>query len=560
MSDEQPNIIPIQPLDDGSSDNNNPGITRSGSTAKQENIPENVVDQTVSGPEDSGPHPVAENISVEDQGAKLQEPPVVDSGTASDEGKDVPVSQVLEGGSALSEEVSEDGTVAPHFLDTVSEEDPAAGDGGSSFQAQNPYVPADGEGAVGAPAATTTSKNKPSRRIFSFMPNRTLYVFLLISFVVIGLGSSLVYLYNNSSLQPGAVEPLPTENPETPVVIETPSKPDPDWKTYVNREYEFQIDYPKETLFKLPSDMAAQSVTYTITYAGEKQDEAITTATDISDGYLVKITMYKNVLNTDLAQIALNKRSGYLSLCPATAEYGDIKDAVISGEPAKTFVVDNCNVNYVETFLIKGSNMYEIAQAYRGDVGFKQRYQAQTDLIREAFKFTNIIAPEPKDTWTKIVHGNPELAVSYPSDWDDTCCNLRGPIAGEVTKYFVAVDPLSIGEDDQAVFNGLAAYSLTLKNDETYESFMAEQKELLKEEYRVVVGIEPEVSDETFEVNGFVWTHLTNYAWWGEIYFSYISDSNRVVVLVKSEEVPGKLDEVFSELLETVSYKFPQNQ
>lgn len=204
--------------------------------------------------------------------------------------------------------------------------------------------------------------------------------------------------------------------------------------------------------------------------------------------------------------------------------------------------------------------MYEIAQAYRGDVGFKQRYQAQTDLIREAFKFTNIIAPEPKDTWTKIVHGNPELAVSYPSDWDDTCCNLRGPIAGEVTKYFVAVDPLSIGEDDQAVFNGLAAYSLTLKNDETYESFMAEQKELLKEEYRVVVGIEPEVSDETFEVNGFVWTHLTNYAWWGEIYFSYISDSNRVVVLVKSEEVPGKLDEVFSELLETVSYKFPQNQ
>jgi hypothetical protein len=346
-------------------------------------------------------------------------------------------------------------------------------------------------------------------------------------------------------------EITPEDETQVPVIVAEQSS-DSGMKEYLDVKHEFLLTYPGEATLRLPGENEAFD-TYTLIFKGNRQVGAIETEDDLEDGYIVKISVFPKILNRDLENVALQKRNTYIIKCPDTATFSDIENGLISGAEAKIFEITNCGADVKESFAIKGDTLFEIAQIHKGDLGYEQIYKNATQEIIDNFKFTNIISPTPKETW-QTFNTRYGFSFKYPQEMDSVCCTVEGPISAGVVKMIVLADPDSVLDVDGKTFNGFGVFYDPNTENLDGQTYLTNQKNLLEENYKVIIGKAPEGREDKITVGGVEATRFRGYAWWGDMIYVPVPGSQTFVVIAKTELNEGELDSVFADFLSTFSF------
>lgn len=393
-------------------------------------------------------------------------------------------------------------------------------------------------------------------------------VFIVISIVIILVAGALGYMMLNSKDFPfitklfsGVDLPMLPEQPEQPTPPEQPVEPtepepepiDPNQIVeYISKNFEFSISHRAKARVLEPGSFNVQLETYQVIYDGPGQTTTITGPENVVDGYIFSLTVHKDIINKDIDAIAVEKRNRYLVSCEDTANISNVSERTIANRTAKTFKVENCGVNYIQSFFIRGNDLFEFNQVYRGDIGIRQVYESETNEIVSLFEIINTIQPTPVDTWS--LYETSGFKFKYPTALDSKCCTLRGPISETLRKQIVLADPKSLAGSEGTLFNGFAVYTDVMKNGVTKEIYIENQRKLLAENYRVIIGRNPVTSEETLNVGGKVATYLKGYAWWGNILFLEGAKTGELIIFVTTEIDPGAFDPTFREILGTFEF------
>jgi len=353
------------------------------------------------------------------------------------------------------------------------------------------------------------------------------------------------------------IEPPPEDPTEPPPKEPTEPVTDPEAIIeYINPDFEFSLSYRNKAKFIEPGSFNTPLETYQVIYEGPTQGEEITGPENLKDGYIMAMTIHYGIINKDVDNIALEKRNKYLLSCDASAKISNIGEKTVANRTAKTFEVTNCGVNYIQTFFVRGNDLYEFNQMYRADIGIRQVYRAETDEVIEMFKFINTIQPTPQDTWTKYESAFIPFTFKYPSELDSTCCTLKGPLSSTAQKVVVFADPKSLAGTNGTLFNGFGVYTDSLGEVE-YETYLEQQRNLLKENYQIIMGKKPVTSEEEIFIGEMKATVFKGYAWWGDlVLFKYTGDRGpSAAIFVKTEIDPDSFESLFREILSTVEFR-----
>ncbi len=405
-------------------------------------------------------------------------------------------------------------------------------------------------------------KKLKKKRVFSIS---TAVKFIFISLLIITIAGGMTYMFAGDELMrllsnAGLIalkEPQPPEEPPKPIVTD-PEDPDDDgWKEFIHRNHEFAMSYPVDSLFLEPEAYGSGLDTYTVIYSGENQNKQVIAEVDVEDGYMVQISVFKDLLNQNVEETALQKRAAYLARCATAATYSDIVDIELAGVKGKGFEVRNCDQDYIENFLIWKNTLYEFTQVYKGDIGYQQLYKNTTRELLDKFEFINIIQPSPQETWETKNFEN-LFTFKYPLELDANCCTLTGPLSPTAQKIIVLADPESVTEGGGTRFSGFGVFVDTIPTDTEYNQYLEMQKNLLKENYEVIIGKIPETAEEGVLVGGVPGILLKNYAWWGDIIYVQVPNKPRVLVIVKTELTPGEMSEIINTVLPTFDFQAVQ--
>ncbi len=395
--------------------------------------------------------------------------------------------------------------------------------------------------------STPLKEVKPKSKIY--MLSKATF-FILFGLFVIYIGLMTLKIMRNVN-QPKEEQPVQIQDPqieEQPVEPPEVSSKD-GLNEYIDKEEELLFSYPE--IAELKTDFMQTNIrTYIVTYLGDQQRIVPATEKDLVDGYIFSLIINKEVLNTNLDQIALDKRNNYLINCPNTVSISNIENTSIRELNAKTFEVSGCDQNFIETFFVKGNSVYEFKQVYRGDLGYGQKYRAETQDIIDSFRFTNIIAPTPKDTWELVKRDDLGLSFSYPQNLDSTCCNIQGPIGVPADKVSVLAHIRNVSNQEK--FDGMAVY-VNRNKDKDFNTYLEEQKIKLKENYRLVVNKNAETQDIETTVAGTPAILLKGYAWWGDMIFMQMpNNKGYYLTIVKTYGFEASnFDEIFNNILDT---------
>lgn len=141
----------------------------------------------------------------------------------------------------------------------------------------------------------------------SQLPKILLRFFTYIAVFLLGVFS--FWIYQEITAEETKVSPPPTVTP-TPILSPTPTTEatttiPADWKTYKNKEYGFEINYPTEAIFdkenhglRLEGEEILENIN--IWFMGETQKEA----TELYDGYSINIQVVTNKQNRNTKKIA----------------------------------------------------------------------------------------------------------------------------------------------------------------------------------------------------------------------------------------------------------------
>lgn len=402
-------------------------------------------------------------------------------------------------------------------------------------------------------------------------------LFVLTALAVIStVGFALYILFENGQIpmlqvlqqrqneqQELAEEPTDVQNP---IVTNENGENETLWQDYLNKEQEFLLMYPPKSKFVANSAFAEGLETYTITLAGEKQLNPITDEESLDDGYIFRFTIHADVLNKDLQQISIQKRNSYLSKCTAVSNISNIKDVVVAGIGAKTFEVTDCGSNYIETFFVRDNDLYQFTHIYNGDFGVKQVYKTAGEEILNKFALTNIIETSPKETWTTYTNNKYGFTFKYPAELNSTCCTIEGPMGGnseeEIQKLIVLAVEDTIVKGTKDKFSGFGVFVDNNVEGLDFGTYLEKQKQLLRENYQIIVGKTPEnVSEEVITVGNSTGVLLKGYAWWGDVTFVDVpgfgpadsgnSVKSAFIAISKTERVVDELSTFMPDVLDS---------
>lgn len=324
---------------------------------------------------------------------------------------------------------------------------------------------------------------------------------------------------------------------------------DEDWKDYNNKQYQFNFRYPESARLSEENPFSLDPSTYSVIFS-----RAATTETEenLTEGYVFKVTINKGLVNRDLAKIADERQKFYLTQCPPIAKAGPMESLKISGFNAQAMTVDNCNYDVKEIFVLKDELIYQLTIKYIGDLGYKQFYKTTAEEILKSFEITNLIAPNPTETW--ISFKREDVEFKHPS-LSDTCCTISGPATVDNIKprQLTVLADLGTVTTDNKPFNGFGLFMVDNIKSDNFIEYIEKQKASLIENYRIVIGKNPTTQDKKVIVDNIEAVLLEGYAWWGDLIFVPIEKTSRVLVISKSEVSPGAFDNLFGEIISTFS-------
>jgi hypothetical protein len=330
------------------------------------------------------------------------------------------------------------------------------------------------------------------------------------------------------------------------------------WKEYISDINKFLLLYPSDAVFEEPSKESTDTIVFKITSKGTRQTEPITTDSSLTDGYIFKIILNKDIILKELREISESKIASFKQNCSDLYTSTDPIATQVDTIPAQGFSINNCPSYYDETFVIYNGTLYEIVRIFRGDVGYREKYKQTATQILESFKFLDKpLAPEtPKfSTYTNDTY---KLSFVHPN-LDSKCCDVNGPVYGTPDKIVVLGDSQSYEDNKGKSFNGFGVFIDQNKENRSFTDYMDLQRKTLEENYKVITGKKPEVSEEKIKVGDVEGIILKNYAWWGDMIYVQIPNTTRFMIISKVETSPGVFDKVFAEILKTFRFNIQVN-
>lgn len=344
----------------------------------------------------------------------------------------------------------------------------------------------------------------------------------------------------------------PEQTTEKPPVEEIPN-----FYQVINKQYEFEFEYPNEAKYFENNPYSLDPSTYKVVFSKENPNTDTLDETNIVDGYMFRLVVDKAPLTKDLTKLAEDKQLVFKAKCQESVEISKPESTKITGFDAIQFSITNCyGGDYVQTFVNREDFVFDVTRFVVGDLGFKQRYQATVNNIYNDFKFTNTIEPSPVTTWVEYVAKSKIVAFKHPS-YDANCCDISGPIKlnpqKEPTKLVVLADPNTVDENNKGKpFNGFGIY-LENVGSTGFNEYLEQQKQALKENYRIIIGRNPNSRETKVLIDGREAILLENYAWWADVIVIPPAEKELETILIfKTEIAESAFDETFREILNTM--------
>lgn len=397
--------------------------------------------------------------------------------------------------------------------------------------------------ASSSPAAQFVTKGrKLKRKMFLF---GIFFVALVILFLNIAINSRREVVQEN----PGFVKET-TESTKSQVPVE----PERKWSVLELSEFGLKISYLQDLYVERSNPFSKDPPTFSVLYRGSRQPEGLINEANLTDGYIFKAVIYANPANTNIRELAKKKLDTYVFNCPEIAKVSTITSSILDTLPSATFTVTNCLSDFKETYVLSGNFVYEFVQIFKGDLGYKQKYEKDTDEMLASVTIDRE-APAPESMFTVFNAASAGIMFTHPK-LNTTCCKVpkpaTTPYSGEW--YFANING-SIPEKGKP-FDGFGLFIYTLKDGETFETYLASQEDYLKEDYKLSTGrYADNIAIEDVKVGNSTGKLFKNYAWWGDIIYSSFNSGKSVAVISKTEFLPGSFKELFEGILATFEFK-----
>lgn len=274
---------------------------------------------------------------------------------------------------------------------------------------------------------------------------------------------------------------------------------------------------------------------------------------NLTEGYIFRISVFSTTLRK-LDEVTQVRKDSFTTSCPETAQITNTIGIDIDGIEGRTFEVNNCGADYKVSYLVKDDLNYEFAQIFKGDLGYRQAYKAETENIMRSIKFypEEEVDLGPVETYNSEQYG---LSFEYPRSLDTTCCNITGPISVKSVILLTLGEPQAFVESTKLSVIGFFVDNNTVGD---FNSYLEKQKNLLTDDYVVAIGESPKPEIRTIKVGDKEGTMLKGYSWKKNdlIYVDISKDEKGKPVLVISiKNVTGDgFEDIVKSILE--SFKF----
>ena len=226
------------------------------------------------------------------------------------------------------------------------------------------------------------------------------------------------------------------------VVTEEEENEKENWETYSNDTFRFSFNYPKEDKLVV-EDPSDDEYIAKIVFAGIVPEKS-PKGENMIKGYMFSVNPLA-LSKRNIDSVVSLKRDYFVEICPDTAEVSQIMDTWIDNLPGKKFEISNCNSDYIVSYVPENNYIYEIVQTFKGDLGYKQTYKSQTNIMLDS-----LIIYEQQvqvDPITKFENQQYHFSFEYPSNLDSQCCKVAEPPYERLINFIT----LSTGDPEKVV-------------------------------------------------------------------------------------------------------------
>lgn len=389
-------------------------------------------------------------------------------------------------------------------------------------------------------------KNKKGRKLRRKLLFGGIFVFFALTFVLSLMLSTHKEIVG---VNPKFIVKESTES-EKPVV----EVPVINLVTFDLSDYGLRFDYPQDLYIERNNPFSQDPPTFKVIYKGTRQPDGLITEANLLDGYIFKIIIYPNPADRDISALIATKRKNYTFNCNDSAQVSLAYPSQVDSIPGFGFLVTNCLSDFKETLVSSNNYIYEFVQEYRGDIGYKQKYEKDTDELLASVSM-NKEAPLPESPFVVFADDTYKFEFTHPR-LNTKCCKVPEPFEydADASWYFASV-PGALPTPGKP-FDGFGIFIDTLKGDITFQSYLDAQKVSLKTLYTLTTGKSPEnYKTSEIKVGNLTGTLLENYAWWGDVVYVQLPSSRKVMVISKTEYLPGSFKELFNSILDTFKFK-----
>ena len=292
----------------------------------------------------------------------------------------------------------------------------------------------------------------------------------------------------------------PSKDSISPVVVETPAVIQ---QHYENTTLQIALDYPSDTMLSDNFNSEKGEGHVEVYYPKESYLESV-------NGYKISITVFTTRVRT-LQQFAETRLTGMKETCPSSSSFSEIEEKNLNGSNALYFEANYCSGYFRNYYIDYGNKYFEVSKYFKGDVGYRERYDTLSEEILETITFL----PQRFDVseFTKsILDTDTGVKFEYPS-YLSTNCNLYLP---SDSKYRTILSMCNDSNKEDGVIVGILTGE---KNSETPSEMVEIEKNKMIDDYIAAKGVSPDLKEENVDFGGRSALKVSNLSWRG---FTYI--------------------------------------
>lgn len=373
-------------------------------------------------------------------------------------------------------------------------------------------------------------------------------VFLLSLFIMIctPLG---IRIYKQYFLKPDPIpQPPIDDNNKPPIDVLDPES----IVEYQNDGLKLSLEHLRKASLFENTNQTDQTKKTEIIYDKNNPNQNVSLG-DLTEGYIFRISAFSTSFR-NIDEISRVKKEAFAATCPSTAEITNIIGVNVGGIEGRSFEVFNCGADYKVSYVVKNGLNYEFAQIFKGNIGYRQLYKAETENILRSISFYPEEKPDlgPIEIYDSTEH---KVYFEYPRSLDKECCYVSGPISDRSTILLTLANPETYVDNNNL---DVVGFFIDQNNLDNFDAYIEKQKKLLTDDYIVTKGESPKPEIRTVEIGDKEGTMLRGYSWKGNdlIYVDISKEGGaKKILVISTKNISGeKFENVVNSIFDSFKY------